>query len=250
LRHWWFWTLAGGIGFGGFYALITFSASYTPAWVVAATWQTTILATPLVLLAFGRRVPLRAVLLTLLIFLGVLLINLEQAQTSPLSVVLLGSLPILGAAVAYPFGNQLLWEARNGGSRRIPSLNDPVMDNPAMDDPFCRVLLLTLGSLPVWVLLILCVAPPAPAMGQVMNTALVALFSGILATSLFLYARHSATSAAQLAAADCTQSMEVVFSLAGEVLLLGGLLPGSLGWAGIALTMLGLMLYIRVQNLR
>jgi hypothetical protein len=44
--------------------------------------------------------------------------------------------------------------------------------------------------------------------------------------------------------------MEVVFSLAGEALLLGGALPGAMGWLGIGLTMLGLALYIRVQNLR
>ena len=52
-----FWICAGSIGFGVFYAGICFSASYTPAWVVATTWQATILATPLVLLLFGRRVP-------------------------------------------------------------------------------------------------------------------------------------------------------------------------------------------------
>jgi drug/metabolite transporter (DMT)-like permease len=244
-RHWLFWTLAGGVGFGVFYALITFSASYTPGWVVAATWQTTILATPIVLLAFGRAVPLRAMALTLLIFAGVLLINWEQAVTGSWRDVLLGAVPVLVAAFAYPFGNQLVWEARQGSLSRVPHL-----DSPAMDDPFCRVLLLTLGSMPLWVLLILVTAPPPPAMGQVLNTALVAVFSGVAATSLFLYARHTARSAAELAAADCTQSMEVVFSLAGEAMLLGGALPGPMGWLGIGLTMLGLALYIRVQNLR
>lgn len=119
-----------------------------------------------------------------------------------------------------------------------------------MDDPFCRVLLLTLGSVPLWVVLIAVVAPPPPAMGQVVNTGLVAVFSGVAATSIFLWARQAARTASELAAADCTQSMEVVFSLAGEVLLLGGALPGPWGWCGIALTMLGLGLYIRVQNVR
>ncbi len=99
-RHLLFWTLAGSIGFGCFYALLCFSASYAPGWVVAATWQTTILATPIVLLLFGRRVPLRALLLTLVIFAGVLLVNLEQAASVPLRDVLLGALPVLGAAFA------------------------------------------------------------------------------------------------------------------------------------------------------
>ncbi len=245
LKHWKFWTLAGGVGFGVFYALITFSASYSPGWVVAATWQTTILATPLVLLGFGKRVPLRAILLTLIIFAGVLLINIERMESSSLSAVLLGAIPVFVAAFAYPFGNQLVWEARNGGSSLIPSLDDPTMD-----DPFCRVLLLTLGSIPLWAGLILISHPPMPQTGQIFNTALVALFSGIAATSLFLYARHKARTAAELAAADCTQSMEVLFSLAGEVILLHGTLPGILGWSGIAMTMLGLVLYLRVQNVR
>ncbi|MEF2146556.1 MAG: multidrug resistance efflux transporter family protein [Desulfovibrionaceae bacterium] len=247
-RHWRFWTLAGSVGFGCFYALITFSASYAPGWVVAATWQTTILATPLVLLGFGRRVPLRAMLLTGVIFFGILLVNVGQTAAAPLSEVLLGALPVLLAAFAYPFGNQLVWEAREGGAGRIPALNDAA-DRPVMDNPFCRVLLLTLGSLPLWVVLATVIAPPLPALGQVLNTGLVAVFSGVLATSLFLAARHKARTSAQLAAVDCTQSMEVVFSLAGEVALLGGLWPGPLGWAGIGLTLLGLVLYIRVQNL-
>jgi len=57
-----------------------------------------------------------------------------------------------------------------------------------------------------------------------------------------------ARSPSQLAAADCTQAMEVVFSLAGEAILLGGALPHALGWTGIALTLLGLVLYLKVQN--
>jgi drug/metabolite transporter (DMT)-like permease len=242
-RHWVFWTVAGSVGFGVFYALITFSSVFAPGWVVAATWQTTILAAPLVLLGFGRRVPLKALALTVLIFAGVVLINLEQATQSGLHEVLLGALPVLVAAFAYPFGNQLVWEARRGEKRFLPHI-----DHPAMDDPFCRVLLLTIGSLPLWFALIACTAPPPPSMGQLVQTAIVAACSGVVATSLFLVARHTAGSTAELAAADCTQSMEVVFSLAGEAILLGHVQPGLMGWLGIALTMGGLMLYITVQS--
>lgn len=243
--HWRFWVLAGSVGFGAFYALITFSASFAPGWVVATTWQTTILATPLVLLLFGRRVPLRAMLLTGVIFLGVLLVNYAQSETQPWEEILLGALPVLAAAFAYPLGNQLVWEAGQGGRGRVPAIASPLMA-----DTFCRVFLMTLGSLPLWLLLVLATTPPAPSAGQLLNTGLVAVFSGVAATSLFLYARHLARSAAELAAVDCTQSMEVVFSLAGEAILLGGVLPGACGWAGLALTIAGLALYIRVQNVR
>lgn len=250
-KHWVFWTIAGSVGFGIFYALISFSASYAPGWVVAATWQLTILATPIVLLLFGRRVSLSAVLFTLIVFVGVLLINVEQATTVPLPNVLLGALPVLVAAFAYPLGNQMVWEARVMAREQHVSFVRrliPTIDHPAMDDAICRVLLLTLGSLPLWFLLMLWVSPPRPSEGQLLMTLLVALFSGVAATSLFLSARHLAKSPSELAAVDCTQSMEVVFTLAGEALLLGGALPGLMGWAGIALTLLGLVLYLQMQK--
>ena len=50
-----FWTVAGSVGFGGFYALICFSADHSPGWVIATTWQSTIIASLFVLMGFGRR---------------------------------------------------------------------------------------------------------------------------------------------------------------------------------------------------
>jgi drug/metabolite transporter (DMT)-like permease len=241
--HWLFWSLAGSIGFGVFYALLSFASAFAPGWMIATTWQTTILCTPLVLRLFGRRVPGRALLLTGLVFGGVVLVNLEHARQTSTGAVLLAALPVLVAALAYPLGNQLLWEARAGTHRRLPRIADP-----ALDDPFARVLLLSLGSLPLWLVLAACLRPPPPTGGQVLSTALVALSSGVIATSLFLYARHLATTPAQLAAADCTQALEVVFSLAGEVWLLGGAWPSALGWGGLALTLAGLLLYLGAQR--
>jgi len=238
-----FWSVSGGVGFGVFYAMLCYAASFSPGWVIAATWQTTILCTPLALLLFGRRVPLKALLFTGLVFAGVFLVNLEQAGAEPLSRVFLGALPVLAAAFAYPLGNQMLWEARQGGGRFIPDIDDPVLA-----DGLGRALMLTIGSIPFWIVLYLFVQPPAPSSGQLAMTALVALFSGAMATPLFLSARNQAQSAAELAAADCTQSLEVVFSLIGEILLLGGALPGPLGFCGVGLTMLGLALYLVAQN--
>ena len=107
---------------------------------------------------------------------------------------------------------------------------------------------MSLGSLPFWLLLIVVTQPPPPTTNQWINTALVAISSGVIATSLFLAARHRAHSAYELAAVDATQSAEVIFSVAGEVLILGGALPGPLGWAGIILTIAGLVLYLLAQQ--
>jgi drug/metabolite transporter (DMT)-like permease len=242
MRHWRFWILAGTCGFGFFYALICFSASYAPGWVIATSWQTTILATPLILLLFGKKTPTRALLFIGLIFAGILLVNLEFAQTASVAQFLAGALPVLGAAFAYPLGNQLVWEAQKGRHKWIPVINDPVLNHP-----FSRIILLSLGSVPFWLLLLLIVQPAAPSTAQWLQTGLVALFSGIIATSLFLHARQLAENSYELSAIDATQSTEVLFSLLGEVLLLGGIMPGKLGLVGVLMVIGGLVFYIKAQ---
>ena len=71
--------------------------------------------------------------------------------------VVLGGLPVLIAAFAYPAGLQLVWEARVGDHRQIPHIEDPALANT-----FVRVLLLTLGSLPFWLVTIAITQPPPP----------------------------------------------------------------------------------------
>lgn len=242
-KYWLFWTLTGSIGFGLFYALLSFSATYAPGWVIAATWQTTILASPLILLLFGRAVPMKAMLFIFIIFAGILLVNVEQLELSNWRDLLFGGLPVLVAAVAYPLGNQILWEAQRGGNRLIPQINHQLLN-----DAFNRILLLTLGTIPFWLLLLIFFSPPPPSAGQLINTALVAIFSGVIATSLFLQARHLAKDAYQISAIDATQSGEVLFSLLGEIILLQGLFPGPKGWLDILLTVVGLTLYIHAQT--
>lgn len=242
-KRWLFWTIAGSSGFGVFYALLTFSASFAPGWVVATTWQATILASPLVLLLFGRRVPVKGMLFSVLIFAGILLVTVEQANSASLRNVLFGILPVIVAAFAYPFGNQLVWEARHGTSAGIPRITGPVIDNS-----IGRVLLMVIGSIPFWIVLILITAPPPPTAGQLLNTAIVAVFSGVIATSLFLYARHQAGTPYGLAAVDATQSTEVIFSLLGEVVFLHGSWPTLTGSAGVVLAVAGLILYVRTQT--
>ncbi len=243
VQHWLFWVIAGSIGFGVFYSLITFSAAHAAGWVIATTWQTTILATPIVLILFSRKVPTKGILLTLLIFAGILLVNIEQATVTSLQTVFIGAIPVLIAAFAYPIGNQLVWEARLGEHKKLPHIQHPILENG-----FARVLLLTIGSIPFWIILLLWANPPPPSSGQLISTALVALLSGVVATTLFLYARHLCKQPYEIAAVDATQSMEVIFSLVGEIILLNGALPGSLGIAGIALTVIGLIAYIVMQT--
>ncbi|WP_341501870.1 multidrug resistance efflux transporter family protein [Gallaecimonas sp. GXIMD4217] len=227
-RHCGFWCLAGSIGFGCFYALICFAAVLAPGWVVATSWQLTIIASLLVLRAFGQPLSAGIWLCTLVVVAGVTLVNL--AQLGPSASGWWALLPVLLAAFCYPLGNQLVWARK----RRLA-------EPGVLDNAFAKVLLLSLGSLPFWLLLFAALDTGRPSAGQLGQVALVALLSGVVATTLFLYARGRADSPARLAVVDATQSGEVLFALGGEVLLLGAALPGQAAVAGIGLTLVGLL---------
>jgi drug/metabolite transporter (DMT)-like permease len=242
--HWRFWIVAGGIGFGCFYALICFSADFSPGWVIAATWQFTVVASLFVFLGFGRRFPKRIWLFSALIFFGVLLVNVSHVEGFDLRALLLGGAPVLLAAFCYPFGNQLVWEAKNGDNDKLPKIHSPLLANV-----FNKVFLMTLGSLPLWFVLILVISPPVPSMIQVVNSSLVALFSGVCATSIFLYARNLAATSNELAGVDATQASEVIFALAGGMLFLHGNIPDFQAIAGIVMIMVGLAFFVKYQTI-
>ncbi len=242
LNNWKFWTITGSIGFGGFYSLICFSADHSPGWVVAATWQLTIIATLIVLVCFGRSFPKKVWLFSTIIFMGVLMVNLSRAELSSFKELLMGGLPVLIAAFCYPIGNQLVWEVQNGNPC-LPKINDTLVENP-----FNKVLLLSLGSLPFGVILVAVTRPPLPSVEQIFNTTLVAFFSGILATALFLMACHKAGKPSELAAVDATQSSEVVFAMIGEIWFLNAPLPDRISLMGISLVFVGLILFICCQE--
>lgn len=243
-EHWLFWVVSGSIGFGCFYALICYSAEYAPSWVVAATWQVTIIASLLILMLFGRSFPKKIWLFSLIIFLGVILVNTSHIVVFDLMEFIKGSFPVLIAAFCYPFGNQLVWESKHG-HKMFPKIDSPLLDNA-----FNKVFLLSLGSVPFWIVLIALTHPPLPLNGQIINTALVALLSGIVATTLFLMARHRAKKSSEIAAVDATQASEVVFALLGEMLFLGTPLPNGQAWFGMVFVFVGLFLFIYFQEKR
>ncbi|ABM03279.1 conserved hypothetical protein [Psychromonas ingrahamii 37] len=243
LQHAVFWIVTGSIGFGAFYALICFSADYSPGWIIAATWQFTIVASLLVLMLFGRRFPSRVWLFSTMIFFGVLLINLSQATEVSINQLLFGALPVLLAAFCYPLGNQLVWEVRQGQHKKLPKIHSPLLDKA-----FNKVLLMSLGSIPMWIVLGLFVQPGLPEKSQILNTALVALFSGVIATSIFIYARTKATKASELAGVDATQASEVVFAMIAGLILLNSVQINLLAICGLAFVFIGLGFFVLYQN--
>ena len=77
-QHWGFWCITGSIGFGIFYTGICYAADHVAGWVVAATFMFTVVASLLVLLAFGQRFDKKFIAYALLVFAGVVLVNISE----------------------------------------------------------------------------------------------------------------------------------------------------------------------------
>ncbi|WFF38081.1 multidrug resistance efflux transporter family protein [Moraxella nasibovis] len=252
-----FWCVAGSIGFGGFYAFLCFGADHAPSWVIAATFQFTSVASLIVLAMFGESLSKSVIGTSLLIFTGVLIANvgegLHDDSISLGDLLLLGALPALLSGFCFPIGNQLVWYAANKAQNpsampsRLPN-GVPSMTSPLIHSAVNKVWLLTTGSLPFWLVLGLVVAPESPSSSQIINTFLVALFAGVIATSIFLFARSQASTGGQVAAIDATQASEMIFAIFGGMILLGSSAPSALSLAGIGMVVLGLYRFANMKS--
>ena len=167
---------------------------------------------------------------SMIILFGILLMQVEFLADFELRFLLIGVLPVLLAAFAYPLGN-----------RKMMAHTDL--------DVFERILGMCIGSLPLWLLLFgYGLTTGAPSGSQLIQTLLVALLSGVVATVLFFKAtdlvKHDM---GKLATVEATQALEVLFALIGELFLLGAHLPSGLSLVGITLVMIGVVLHSRSQ---
>ncbi len=222
------WLKWGMVGFGVFYTLTCFAADYGPGWLIASTWQITILCGPLLAPLFGEKIPWKSFIWSLFILFGVIIIQYDNAKAVSVLEVILSVIPLLIAAIVYPLGNRKMMSHCNG---RL--------------DAFSRMLGMCIGSLPCWILL--CAFGYAtdggPTASQVTQSLLVALCSGLIATSLFFYATDLASSDQNLLAmVEATQSTQVIFTLAGELVLLHGAFPSSTAILGVLIVCLGIVL--------
>lgn len=230
------------VAFVLFYAPLTFSAAYSPGWLLAGTWQLTIVAGVLLAPLFvivvktdqgekriRQRIPLISLFITLIIFAGVVLIQIPNANSVDTRTLLLGILPVIVAAFAYPLGNRKMMDLLQG---RL--------------DTFQRVLAMTLMTIPVWigfaVYAMFTVGPPS--MNQVIQSLIVAVSSGVIATTLFFMATDLVQhDQGKLAAVEATQSTELIFAMIGEMIILHIALPGALSLIGIFVIIIGMGLH-------
>lgn len=234
-RHPLFWLASGTIGMGLFYAPFCYGSMYAPGWVIAVTFMMTIFLNLLVLKLFGKSVPVTGILFLLMVFAGIVIVNVDQAGDLGLSTILVMALPLAVGGFAFPFGNQMVAEAMHGGHGRIPSVA-----SPAMEFALARLFMMTAGSLPFFILLILFTAPGLPSGQHVAQIFGVALLSGICGTAIFLSARHRAKNGYEVAMMDATQALEIVYTIVLEAVLLGAAWPAVSGWVGSAMVVLGL----------
>ncbi|AEW05243.1 hypothetical protein Sulac_1750 [Sulfobacillus acidophilus DSM 10332] len=228
------WIIGGTVGFGFFYAPLTFAAAYGPAWLVAGTWQLTILIGGLLEPWLRKNpdhqtaIPWHTLRVSSVILLGIGLLQWSHvSKTSNWARVLPLVIPLLIAATAYPVGNRWML------AHRASSLGT-----------VARTYGMTLGSLPFWLAVAVWGYLRAgwPTTGQLVQSILVALSSGVIATLLFYWATEKAYARPdQLAAVEATQSAEVVFAAIGAVLILGQPWPSVMALIGIGCIVIGLM---------
>ena len=236
---WFFWSF---VAFVLFYAPITFAAAYGPGWLVSGTWQLTIVAgvllAPLFLLSVHtsngfqkvrQRIPLVSLVISLVILVGIVLIQLPHANDVSTNVLLLGTMPVVVAAFAYPLGNRKMMQICGG---RL--------------DTFSRVLGMTLATIPVWLLLALYAlwTVGLPTWSQVFQSFIVGISSGVIATILFFMATDSVRdNQGKLAAVEATQAIQILFVIAGEMALLNVPLPEPIALIGLVVIIIGLFLH-------
>ncbi|MDZ5470229.1 multidrug resistance efflux transporter family protein [Bacillus sp. 31A1R] len=230
------------IGFVLFYAPITYAAAYGPGWLVAATWQLTIVAGTLLaplffenintqngVIKIRKKIPFTALGISLIILFGVVLIQYNKALDITATQLLVGVLPVVLAAFAYPLGNRKMMEVCGG---RL--------------DTFQRVFGMTLATVPFWIILSIYgfIKVGAPSTDQITQSLIVAICSGIIATTLFFIATDRVREhQGKLASVEATQSTQVLFVIVGEVLLLSSPLPTGIEIVGIIVITLGMLLH-------
>ncbi|MDO5506285.1 MAG: multidrug resistance efflux transporter family protein [Pseudoxanthomonas suwonensis] len=230
------WLGCAALGFVLFYMLLSWAASSGPSWLIAGSFQFTVIAgmlcAPFIYRDARRRIPPAALAVGVLILCGVLLMQVGHAQGRLDPAAWLALACVLGAAVLFPLGNRLLLLHLERTGEALNATQ--------------RVFGMTLVSQPLWWLLALWAwqqAGPPPG-GQVLLAAGVAVSAGIIAAVLFFQAtgmvRDNPTA---LGAVEAMQASELLFAVLLGMLLLGEAAPRGLAlWGGVVVS-IGIVLF-------
>ena len=234
--HPWAWLRCAGIGFGLFYVMLSYAASSGPSWLVAGSFQFTVIAgmlcAPLLYRDARRKIPPAGLAVAALILAGVLLMQFGHASGALDRAAWIALACVLVAAVAYPLGNRLLL-------LHLERTGEPL-------DATQRVFGMTLASQPLWLLVAAYAGSVAglPTPAQVWLAAGVALSAGVIATILFFQATGMVRDRPlALGAVEAMQGAEVVFAVLLGVLLLGEPWPDGRSAYGALLVVAGIVAF-------
>lgn len=175
-----------------------------------------------------EQIPKKFLLISSIILIGIFLIQLEEAKSLSLSKCLLGIIPVIIAAFAYPLGNRKMIKICNNNLGTIE-----------------RVFGMTLCSMPFWLIISVfaTISIGLPSQEQLLQSLIVAIFSGIIATILFFKATDLVSGDNhKLAVVESTQAGEVIFTLLGSILFLKDSLPTPIAILGLSLVIIGMIL--------
>lgn len=216
------------VGFAIFYYFLCLGSDYGSSWLVAASWQFTIVAGVLLTPLFGEKIPKKNLVIAIVILIGVFVIQFDSLSTLDFRSTFSCIIPVIIAAIAYPLGNRKL-----------------MVHCPSDINTIERVYGMTIVMLPIWLLGSFTAYKTVglPSFGQVLQSLMVAIFSAIIATVLFFYATElSRFSQKMLAITESTIAGEVIFTLLGGIVILKDPLPNIFGWVGLVIIIFGMMI--------
>ena len=230
------WLLWSSVGFVLFGVPLTWAASSGPSWLVAGSFQTTVLAgpllAPLIYRDERRRLAWRTLALGALIVAGVFALQWGHAQGQLRAGDWLAIGAVVLSAFAYPLGNrQLLLHLEHCGTRinAVQGVVGMLLCSLRLGRAFAVVAWFTVGP---------------PSLREALLAGGVALSSGTIATILFFRAtdmvRREPTA---LAAVEAMQAAELLFATLLGVLLLGEAWPQGYAAFGALAIIVGIALF-------
>lgn len=230
------WLVWSAVGFFLFGVPLTWAASSGPSWLVAGSFQVTVLAGPLMAPFIYRDARARwhpgSLAIGLVIVVGVALLQWGHAHGRLDAGAWVAVGAVVFAAFAYPLGNRkiLLHLERSGTALGAVQ----------------RVFGMTLASWPLWLVFAAAtwwrVGPPTPR--EWLLAAGVALSSGVIATVLFFHATERVgRQPTALAAVEAMQAAELLFATAIGAVFLGESVPGAMASAGAVAIIAGIGLF-------
>jgi drug/metabolite transporter (DMT)-like permease len=235
------WLLWSSVGFVLFGLPLTWAASSGPSWLVAGSFQTTVLAGPLLAPFIYRdaraRLNGRALAIGALIVIGVMLLQFGHAHGALDASAWLAVGAVVFSAFAYPLGNRMILLHLERTGTRLGAVQ--------------RVFGMTLASWPSWLVIAVAtwITVGPPTLREVVLAGGVALLSGVIATVLFFHATEMVgRQATALAAVEAMQAAELLFATLIGVIFLHEAMPGATAAVGAVAIVAGIAIFAWVSG--